>query len=102
MLIAVAQVTLVIQHSHSLKEKRAVIRKIKDRIEARLKVRVAEVGGQDTWQRAVLGCAVVGSDRRTIESVRDDVVRGIEAADAGEIVDVARDLLVFGGEGGSP
>jgi uncharacterized protein YlxP (DUF503 family) len=97
-LIAVARVTLVIPHAHSLKEKRAVVRKLRDRIKARLDVRIAEVGGQDTWQRAVLGCAVVGNVARVIEAVRDDVVRAIEGGHDGEVVDVARDLLAYGAE----
>jgi uncharacterized protein len=95
MLIAVARVTVLIPHAHSLKEKRAVVRKLRDRIAARLDVRLAEVGGQDTWQRAVLGCAVVGSDRRVIEAVRDDVIRAIQGGSDGDVVDVARDVLVF-------
>jgi uncharacterized protein len=98
-LIAVAQLTLVIEHSHSLKEKRAVVRKIKDRVAARLDVRIAEVGGLDTWQRAVLGLAVVGADRRHIESVRDEVVRAIETLAEGEVVAVDRDVLAFADEG---
>jgi uncharacterized protein YlxP (DUF503 family) len=95
MVVAVARVSLVVMHSHSLKEKRAVVRKLKDRIAARYDVRLAEVGGQDTWQRAVLGFAVVGGERRVVESVRDDVVRAIEDLAAGEVVAVDRDTLQF-------
>jgi hypothetical protein len=98
MLIAVARVTLLIPHAHSLKEKRAVVRRLRDRVAARLDVRLAEVGGEDTWQRAVLGCAVVGNEARVIEAVRDDVVRAIEGGHDAEVIDVARDLLAYGAE----
>lgn len=95
MVVAVARVSLIVSHAHSLKEKRSVIRKIKDRIAARFDVRVAEVGGLDLWQRAVLGLAVVGAERHVVEGVRDEVVRAIEGLAEGEVVAVDRDVLVF-------
>jgi uncharacterized protein YlxP (DUF503 family) len=94
--VSVARVALVIPHSHSLKEKRAVIRKLVDRTRARFDVRISEVGGQDTWQRAVLGFAVVSGDRRIAESVTDDVIRAIENQTDGEVVAVDREILNYG------
>lgn len=98
MVVAVARLSLYIPHAHSLKEKRAVIRKIVDRTQARLKVHVAEVGAQDTWQSAQLGFAVVGSDARVLESIRDEVVRSIEGMvmGEGEVTAVDRDTLHYG------
>ena len=54
--------TLRVVQSHSLKEKRAVLRRLRDRV-AEVGVTLREVGGADTWQRADLGFAVVGQDR---------------------------------------
>ena len=73
-----------------------MVRKLKDRVAAKFDVRLAEVDGLDTWQRAVLGFAVVGAERHVVEAVRDDVVRAVEdlAHDA-EVVSVDRDVLVF-------
>ena len=51
-----AKISLVIDQSHSLKEKRMVLRRIKDRVRERLHVSVNEVGEHDIWQRAELGC----------------------------------------------
>ena len=58
-----AKISLVIDQSHSLKEKRMVLRRIRDRVRERLHVTVNEVGEHDNWQRAELGTAVVSADR---------------------------------------
>ncbi|MEE9133740.1 MAG: DUF503 domain-containing protein [Gemmatimonadota bacterium] len=48
----------------SLKQKRAVLRSLKDRLRGRHNVSVAETDYQDTWQRAEISVAIVSSDRR--------------------------------------
>ena len=62
MIVGVAVVELRVHESQSLKEKRGVVRRITGRLRHRFNVSVAEVGGQDTWQRAVIGLAMAGSD----------------------------------------
>ena len=96
MIVAVVRLSIYIHHSHSLKEKRAVIRKLVDRTQARFKLHVAEVGGQDTWQRAQLGFAVVGSDAQVVESIADEVIRSIESSVEGQVVSVDREVLRYG------
>lgn len=100
MIVALARLSLYIPHSHSLKEKRAVVRKVVDRIAARFKLHVAEVGGQDTWQRAVLGFAAVGGDAQKVGQLADEVVRAIQGIVEGEgqLIAVDRDTIRFGGE----
>lgn len=102
MIVALARLSLYIPHSHSLKEKRAVVRKVVDRIAARFKMHVAEVGGQDTWQRAVLGFAAVGADPHKVGQIADEVVRAIQGMVEGEcqVIAIDRDTIRFGGEDG--
>jgi uncharacterized protein YlxP (DUF503 family) len=95
-IVAVVRISLYIPHSHSLKEKRAVIRKLVDRTQARFKLHVAEVGGQDTWQSARVGFAVVGSDAQVVESIADEVVRSIESSVEGEVTAIDRETLRYG------
>lgn len=96
--VGVCRLTLVVPHSHSLKEKRAALRKIRDRVRARFEVALAEVGGQDTWQRLVLGFAVVASDGPVVGATVDKVVRFISGIGAGEIVGDERETLIYGDE----
>jgi uncharacterized protein YlxP (DUF503 family) len=68
--------TLEIQlpYAHSLKEKRAVVRKIRDRLRARFNVAVAELDHQDVWQQATLGIVSISNSRPLLESVFQKVL----------------------------
>ena len=63
MRVAVLHVELHIPYSQSLKDKRMVLRRIKDRLQ-KFNVAVAEIEHQDAWQRATL--AVVGVSTTTL------------------------------------
>jgi uncharacterized protein YlxP (DUF503 family) len=96
MVIAVARLELRMEWSHSLKEKRNAIRKIKDRTRARHDVRMAEVGGQDTWQSTVLGFALVGLKSEHLTEQMEQVVRFIESLGMGELIADERELFGWG------
>ena len=98
MYVGVAKLSLVLGESHSLKDKRMVLRRIKDRVHERLGVSINEVGANDMWQRAELGCAVVSGDRAVVLELIDSVVRVAMAAGGAEIVAIARDLTTFDAE----
>jgi uncharacterized protein len=62
MVIAILTVSLSIPQADSLKDKRRVIKSIKDRIRNSFNVSVAEIGDQDIWRSALLGVAVISED----------------------------------------
>lgn len=84
------QVDLRLPASHSLKEKRAVIRPILDGARHRFQVAAAEVGVQDKWQRAVLGFAAVGGSARHVEEVLDAVERFVWSFPEIEVIETER------------
>jgi uncharacterized protein YlxP (DUF503 family) len=94
--VAICRLTLLASQCHSLKEKRSVIRKIKDRTRARFHLALSEVGAQDTWQRVVLGFALVGSDRAVVENGLGDVVGFIEAMGLASVAEDEREVLSYG------
>ena len=65
--IGLLTLRLQIEAAHSLKEKRHVLRGLKDRLRNRFNVSVAEVDGQDTWQRSVVAVVTVSGNRRHVE-----------------------------------
>jgi uncharacterized protein YlxP (DUF503 family) len=95
MYVGVAKITLALGEVHSLKEKRAVLRRIRDRVREKLNVVVNEVGELDIWQRAELGCAVVSGERAKALEVVDDVVRVAMAAGGADIVAIAKTIMTF-------
>ncbi len=74
MVVGICTVELHIPDSGSLKGKRQVIKSIKDRIRQNYNVSVAEIDGLDLWQKAVLGIACVGNEKRYINGVLDKIV----------------------------
>jgi uncharacterized protein len=93
-----AKLSLVIDGSHSLKEKRMVLRRIKDRVRERLHVNLNEVGEHDIWQRAELGCAVASSDRSKALELVDEVIRVAMSAGGAQIVAIAKEVTTFDAE----
>lgn len=90
----VGVLTLEIQlpYAHSLKEKRAVLLKIKDRLRARFNVAVAELDHQDVWQQATLGVVSISNSQPFLEAVFQKVLAESEKI-LGE--DVAYHTLEF-------
>lgn len=95
MYVGIVQLTLLIGESHSLKDKRMVLRRIKDRVREKLQVTVNEVGELDSWQRSELGCAVVSADRGKALALIDEVVRVAMGAGGAEIAAIAKDVVTF-------
>ncbi len=83
MYVGVAKITLAIGEAHSLKDKRMVLRRIKDRVRERLHITLSEVGELDVWQRAELGGAVPSGERAKALELIDDVVRIAMSAGTG-------------------
>jgi len=87
MFVGAARVELRIHGSRSLKEKRGVVRSIIQRLRNRFNVSVAEVDGQDTWQRAVLGLAGVGSDAQDLRVRLEKAIDFVADLHLAEVMD---------------
>jgi len=78
MTVALLSIECYLPMSQSLKDKRMVLRRLKDRLGA-MNVAVAEVAHQDLWQRAGLGVVTVaGSDEgasKTLATALDEIER---------------------------
>jgi uncharacterized protein len=62
--IALLTLDVHIPAAQSLKDKRMVIRRLKDRLRAKFNISVAETDHQELWQRAVISVATVASDEQ--------------------------------------
>jgi uncharacterized protein YlxP (DUF503 family) len=99
MFVGVLRLTFHIPSARSLKDRRRVVQSFKDRLQARLRVAVAEVGGLEQHQRAVIGVATISN-----EAARVDEMLGVAAAMAGNVRDAvlvhrASEIVPFGDEG---
>jgi len=82
MTIALLSVELYLPMSQSLKDKRMVLRRLKDRLGA-MNVAVAEVAHQDLWQRAGLGIVTVSESDEMAEKTLSSALREIERLEPG-------------------
>jgi len=82
MTVALLTLELYLPMSQSLKDKRMVLRRLKDRVGA-MNVAVAEVAHQDLWQRAGLGIVTVASSNDVAEQTLSAVVREIDRLEPG-------------------
>ena len=93
MTVGILRLTLFIPESGSLKEKRRVLRSIKDRLRAQFNVSVAEVDHQNLWQKTEVAVALVASDREYADKVLQKILNRVESWRLAEIVDVEMEIL---------
>jgi uncharacterized protein YlxP (DUF503 family) len=58
--VCVIEARIHVEDSGSLKSKRKVVRSLKDSVRRRFGAAIAEIDGQDTWQRSTLLISLVG------------------------------------------
>lgn len=62
------EIDLFIDNSHSLKEKRRVIKSLKEKLKNQHNVAVCEYGDMSLWQRSQLGLTTCGNDRTIVDA----------------------------------
>lgn len=87
--VGVLTLEVFVEDSHSLKDKRHVVKSLKDRLRDRFNVSVAEIDGLESWQQSTVGVATVANDRVFAEKV-------LQAAEA-HAADVLGGALVSSG-----
>jgi uncharacterized protein YlxP (DUF503 family) len=80
--VALLSLELHIAGARSLKDKRMVLRSVKDRLRS-FNVAVAELEHQDLWQRAGLGVVTVAGSEALAERELRNVVDAIDAVEPG-------------------
>jgi uncharacterized protein YlxP (DUF503 family) len=87
MVVAIAQLTLIIHDNNSLKGKRKVVKSLIEKVRHRFEASVAEVEDHDLWQKAKIGIALVGNDARLLSTRLDQIASFIENQHMAEILE---------------
>ena len=93
MTVGVLQLELSVPDAFSLKDKRRVVKSLKDRIAHGHNVSIAEVGALDEHRRAILGVAMVSNDSRYVEGALTKLVDFVKAVPQVSLQDYQIDLL---------
>lgn len=93
MVVAALTWELSLPGCSSLKEKRSVVRSLKDRLRNKFNVSVAETGLQDVHSRARITMALVASDGRLAEAMLDKADRFVQEHARAVITGVEREVF---------
>ncbi len=95
-MIAYLTLEIRIEGAHSLKDKRQVMRSLKDKLRAGFNVAVAELDATDLWQRATLGVVSISDSRDYLDGLMHNVEREatrVANNAGGEVVDSLLEFL---------
>jgi uncharacterized protein YlxP (DUF503 family) len=93
MIIGLLTLEIYIPYSHSLKEKRKTLNKIKDRLKKKFNIAFAELEYLNKWQRSKIGLVTLNTQKGMIEKVFQKIIREIEENVEGEILQ--KDIYYF-------
>jgi uncharacterized protein YlxP (DUF503 family) len=99
MFVGVLRLQLQIVGARSLKDKRSVVRSLKERAQARLRVSAAEIGDLDNPRHATLGFAVVSNSAAVCDEVLANVASMANTLPDAILADRATEIIALG-EGG--
>jgi uncharacterized protein YlxP (DUF503 family) len=91
--IALMQVEFFLADSHSLKEKRMILKSLKDRIHNSFNVSVAEINDCEKWQRATLAFSTIGNSRKYLDKSLGHLVEFLRKQRSLEIIDYQTEFL---------
>jgi len=77
-IIALLTLDIHIPHAQSLKDKRMVVRSVKDKLRSKFNVAVAEVEHQELWQRSQLSVVTVGPDEAYLKQLLEHALQEAE------------------------
>jgi len=86
MIVGTLQVRLLLREARTLKDKRQVIKSIKDRLHNHFNVSVAEVGELENRQLAVLGMAMVSNEAHPLKQALGHIVEALRSHPVAELI----------------
>ena len=95
MIVGVAIFELHIEHAQSLKEKRMVVKSLRDKLRSRFEISAAEVGMQDLHQRARLAISFIALDHSGADAQFEKISAFIESNTDAPVVGWTSEKLDF-------
>jgi len=91
--VGILQLDLAIEDAMSLKDKRRVVKGLKDRIAHAHNVSIAEVGALDEHRRSIIGMSMVGNDKAYVEGALSKLVDLVRLTPQASLVDYRIEML---------
>jgi uncharacterized protein YlxP (DUF503 family) len=85
-IIGLLTLEIYLPYSHSLKEKRKTLNKLRDRLKKRHNIAFAELDYQNKWQRSVIGLVTLNTQKQIIEKLFQKIIQEATENIEGEIL----------------
>lgn len=92
MVVGVLKIDIQIPGASSLKQKRMILRSLKDKLRMRFNICISEIEDLDKWQKAIVGIASVNRDKKYLNSQLDKVLDFIDSFPDVNILDYELEL----------
>jgi uncharacterized protein YlxP (DUF503 family) len=92
MTVGILVIEIMIYDSSSLKDKRLVVKSMKDRLR-KYNISIAELGYQDKWQRSEIGIAMIGNEHGFVEKALQQIFNHLDSSDDFEIIKYTFDYV---------
>lgn len=93
MLIYHMEITLYLPEVHNLKEKRRILKSLKDRVWQNFRVAIAETDAQDKWQRGVIEIVGFAGGCGEADRIMEKLLRVIEDHLDGDVLSCSKGYL---------
>ena len=87
MVVGVMQIEVHVPGAQSLKDKRSVVKSLRDQLRGRFNIAVAELSPNEKWQRATVGISALAEERAAVEGLFRQVAEWVRMT---RLVDLIR------------
>ena len=91
--IGILQIEIKLSDGNSLKDKRRVLKRLKDRIGNNFNASVVEIGHTDKWRRSMLGIAVISNNRKKLSAYLDNIMSFISTDRKVTVLDYLTEII---------
>jgi uncharacterized protein YlxP (DUF503 family) len=95
MVVGIGTMIFRLHGVYSLKEKRGIVKSMISRLHNSFNISIAEVGANDSWERAEIGFSMTGNDSRVINSKMDKVFNMAEEMGLAEMINYDMEIISF-------
>lgn len=95
MKILVMEIKIRVSFVNSLKEKRMILRSIKEKIKNKFNVSISEVDSQDNHKLITLGISSIFSEKDLLSNLKEKIIDYIEGNFEGEIIEVYEEIETY-------
>ena len=93
MLIGICQIDLYLPNSHSLKDKRNLIKSITLRIRHNYNVSISEIDNFELWKNSTLGVACIGNEKKHLNKVINEIILFLEKQNSVQLMKFEINLI---------